>query len=360
MIQEIYQVFKDYYGEDRVDLQHTDRYYIIVHWDSVVITNEYDEHVEITHLYGKVKLHNSGKLDGKPKFLRTEYSDLHWTSGYRHSHIPRLDNAASAREWQGSCLGSGPINHTIAKLQSTPYKEWNDERGAYDDFNYENTRLFEDENTWLLFCFELDKYVHVESVAGTPYFKMRDIGNNNVTSQSKLAMLFNLWHTSGIGRARSKQFIEYVLKSGRLKFRFINNAYTIGMSNSEYILTMSNLFIEWYNSQPDANILDISTESLSDMGFLKQAVLIGDTICLKTNDRHRLPPIASMIGETLFVFKGNEVKLSLRGAHSDSPLNAITIICPDYLGHIAYKLLRFINCKYGKSTDTIDRKDRIL
>jgi type IV pilus assembly protein PilC len=59
-IDAIYQVFKDYYGEDRTDLKlNNDTYEIYIHWPSVTITNEFDESTDINNLYAKEQLLDS-------------------------------------------------------------------------------------------------------------------------------------------------------------------------------------------------------------------------------------------------------------------------------------------------------------
>jgi hypothetical protein len=78
IIKDIYQVFKDYYKEENVDIQSYNTYYdIIIHWDTITITNEYDEHVTIQDFYAKIKILASGRLANNPLFIRTTYTKLH-------------------------------------------------------------------------------------------------------------------------------------------------------------------------------------------------------------------------------------------------------------------------------------------
>ena len=99
IIDNIYQQFIDYYGEDKVDLQtytpgthHIDSYtnisrgdkLIFVHWPTVTVTNEYDESIDIWDLYSITVVTPSGHLKGVPYFNRSTYDYIQWQSDYAH------------------------------------------------------------------------------------------------------------------------------------------------------------------------------------------------------------------------------------------------------------------------------------
>ena len=363
IIENIYQVFKDYYGEDKVDLQQVTPtiHCIIIHWPKVKITNEYDESVEITHFYGKVRIADTGKLCDNPTFIRAEYSELHWNSHYRHSHIHSLGNLEDVTRWQTSCLGSGPINHTIAKLKGITWTYRNDTTRGYNTYDYTAQEKYKDMMTWTLFAFELDKYVHVESVAGTPYYRMRDIGSNSHGSHSsQVEITLKTLNTTTLAykKSFSEAFIKYLINSRKLKFCYRNNNFTFGMSNTEFAIFISNMFIEWYNNTPE--IRKVASKRTLMRDFIKEVSLIDGELYTHVEDNNNLPPLKTVIGKELFDFKGHKVKLSASGVDNERPLNKVYIIDPNYIGYIAYKILRFINCKYGKSADTISQRDRIL
>jgi hypothetical protein len=101
LINDIYQQFIDYFGEDKVDLQkynsrafkfahdysrevHTGDNVILVHWPTVTVTNEYDESVEIWDLYAATVISPSGVLVRGPIFNRSTYDNIQWQSDYAH------------------------------------------------------------------------------------------------------------------------------------------------------------------------------------------------------------------------------------------------------------------------------------
>ena len=112
-IQEIKTIFEDYFGEDKVDLQDSDDVdvkNILVHFPSVIVTNENHKSEVIYDLFAKIQVHTSGRIEGKFKLARTTYTKQQALSGYTHSHVPR---STLLGDFAKPCLGSGPLNNTI-------------------------------------------------------------------------------------------------------------------------------------------------------------------------------------------------------------------------------------------------------
>lgn len=203
----VYEVFKNYFGEENVDLQDipdeervvdmiyacTDitnietsfpieisdadydsiasrfrsaKPFILVHWPTVTVTNEYNRSITIKDLYAKIKLDCEGRIPTENRgFLlnRATYSVEQWVSSYMHSHIAQIPKDNLER-FQEPCLGSGPIIDTINSLKA------------------DITEGF-DEIRWMLFCEELSRYVTVESIAGVPYNHLENVGMGTILSE---------------------------------------------------------------------------------------------------------------------------------------------------------------------------------
>ena len=101
IVNDIYQQFIDYFGEDKVDLQTYNRRnikinalgvsiyegrdsIILVHWPVVTVSNEFDESVEIWDLYSATVISPLGQLKGVPYFNRSTYDNIQWQSDYAH------------------------------------------------------------------------------------------------------------------------------------------------------------------------------------------------------------------------------------------------------------------------------------
>lgn len=141
--QKVCNLFKEYFGEDKVDIQNDK---IIVWWPEVIVSNEYNKSCVIKDLYALVRICNDGTLSGSFRLNRSSYSYDQWKTKYCHSHVQRIYRSEdNLTYWREPCLGSGPIRQTISSLQL--------------DF---------DEDVWRLFIFELDQYVRHESIEGVP------------------------------------------------------------------------------------------------------------------------------------------------------------------------------------------------
>ena len=132
--------------------------FILVHFPHVRITNEYNRFVDINHLYAKVKVLHNGSMNGYFALNRAEYTYLHISNGYMHSHVSSIPTS-DFTQFQTPCTGTGPINDTMSNL----------------------SREF-DSDIWKLFCLELSKYVEVESIAGTPYHRLGHLGYSTMSN----------------------------------------------------------------------------------------------------------------------------------------------------------------------------------
>ena len=148
--------------------------FILIHFPHVRVTNEYDRFVDINHLWAKVKVMYDGTLIGGFTLNRSEYTMLHISSGYMHSHISYIPTD-DFTVFQEPCTGSGPINSTISTLNR--------------DY---------DEDMWNMFCLELSKYVTVESVAGRPYKYLESLGTNNMEVGVDRFITFLLIHSRSL------------------------------------------------------------------------------------------------------------------------------------------------------------------
>lgn len=312
IIAEVYDVFKHYYGEDRVDLQYIEgRYTIFIHWNEVDITNEIGESTRIYDLYAKLGLTSSGTLADRFLFLKATYTKEHFEARYIHSHIPSLGRS-NINTWTSSCLGSGPIRNTLTKC-----------------------REHVDLNDYLLLAFELDKYVHVESLTGGPHYRMSRIGQRSTTP-------INLsYNNSGNLAPMMKEFIKYLIQSKALKYVYLKGKYTFGMSQFEFIYTCTNKFVEWNETR--SNKVDLKW-AISNSYLIRATIEKENFARIVQNLDNSLD---SYIGTTLFRFKGKDVKLKVVG--TIAPTNDIYILHPDKLGLIYKHILLYLNTYYGKS-----------
>lgn len=320
---------------------------IIIRWPEVKITNEKDQSVTIKELYARVAVNEDGTMSGGFSLNRADYPITHLLSNYMHSHVRSIP-IGNFTEFQGCCLGDGPIRNTISNL------------------NY-----FYDIDKWKLFCLELDRYVHVESLRGGPYHRMRDIfPDEERTIFNALPELvptydFRLPHELATSRSDNYQFIDtitekfldFLIKSRLLSFQFSNGCYKINKPPKELLLSITDAFIDWYNITVNSlpSELQKSFEWLLANKFLYKAYEDGSWFSIKrvVNSRSSSNDIESYItsynNKLVTFFKGNEIRTHIyrtaRTENSNEPDNYFILLNPEYVSALLTKITRFVNSK---------------
>lgn len=349
-VNRVYNIFKEKFGEERVDLQGVlsidspeykdilqactttetrrnalaispnEGINIIVYWPSVVITNEHNKSIRINDLFAKIKIEIDGKIPYEHHgFLlnRSTYTHLQFISNYMHSHISSIPKQ-NFTEFQRPCLGTGPIRGTINTLK-------NDSDDIY----------------WMLFCEELKRYVTVESLAGVPYHRLEELGGRGY----RLAEHYDLVESN----SRFEDFpfllpfVKDYIKHGNLRFSFINGQFTLGLSARDYWIDVSNFFIKRYN-QGKIDIGRHNVTSLTD----KVVCSNGNLYTVRSNSRENY---SSYIGQRVITFKGREYNINITS--NEEEIQMVTLISWDIAMQIMTLILRTLNYfYYGRNTNT--------
>lgn len=309
--------------------------FILVHFPHVRITNEYNRFVDINHLYAKVNILRNGSMNGYFALNRAEYTYLHISNGYMHSHVSSIP-ISDFTQFQTPCTGTGPINNTMSNL----------------------SREF-DSDIWKLFCLELSKYVEVESIAGTPYHRLENLGTSNMSTIESVFKVINHFDYYGDGiEEMIRDFVSYFIKQGKLKFNYANGSYSIGMSFTEYILVISNEFIDWYNKKFNNKELKYTFDTLKRKGVLKEGIIANNKIYYE-NSRCNVNSYAAYNGKRMCTFKGTVVLINIVDINEVKEDNKSIILNTNIALYILSKILRVINYRYGKAEQRDQEGNRI-
>lgn len=309
--------------------------FILVHFPHVRITNEYDRFVDINHLYAKVRILINGTMNGYFALNRAEYSYLHISNRYMHSHVNDIPYR-DFTQFQTPCTGTGPINDTMSNLN----------------------REF-DSDIWELFCLELSKYVEVESIAGTPYHRLESLGiSNNDTISSRFGVINNLPYYSSLNHDMLREFTSYFIKQSKLKFDYRDGSYSLGMSFTEYILTISNEFIDWYNDQFNKGVYNFSLHRLTESNVLRSCIISGGRI-YEDDSSSNVDKYRGYIGKKVCTFKGQDVLVSINDINEVEEDNKSFILDTRAALYVLSKILQVINYKYGKPEQTDSEGNRV-
>ena len=361
--EEVYDIFKDFFGNDFVDLQYStyeefkevlfntkiyllhDNYNlegrsltlkeleetqvlqhinciridkvkgyilprILVWFPKVKVTNENGDFTYVYDLYAKIVIAEEGKMYSSFMLNKATYTLEQWNFNYLHSHVPST-NKEQLSTFSSPCLGAGPIRHTMSFLNV--------------EFNADK---------WNLFCLELNNYVKTESLKGGPYKKIINIQG----------------YTRGVDTFKYTNikidkylipFIDYFIRNTKLSFCYKNNSYKLGISFIDYIILISNSFIEWFNK-------GYCAKNITYTKLLANNIIMN--VNIKNNaiyyiDHYNEDP-SIYVGTPLFKFKGNVKKLNI--FKSETAPNSVTILEPAIACAILTKILNTINYKYGR------------
>lgn len=336
----ILEVFKDYFGESRIDMQGyptLDEYremsnkpqyisdiFILIHFPTVKITNENNKFVVVNDLWVKVLIDTNGNMKDRFTICRSEYQKSHFRDGYVHSHVPSLEYS-SLHTFKPPCLGSGPIYNTICTLRTIP---------GYDEPGY-------DENIWRLFCVELDNFMQVESLTGVPYKHLEKTGKGDLISLSCTHITPRFTSTEKMILC---SFIDHFIKSKQLKFSYKNGVYSLGISYVQFIILISNEFIKWYNNQYNAGTYNYTYRGCSS-GLLAEVVIENNRIYANSN--YSDVDYTQYVGTPLFKFKNKTITLKIIDDYNASNTHKIIILTPVIIETIYNSIIKILNYTYG-------------
>lgn len=352
-VYEVYEIFQDFFGEQSTDLQEVpdndtleehlrisginitdvseenfqslkNRYnpFILVWWPMVTVTNENDRSIQIQDLYAKVKVTLDGTIPYEYRgfnLTRTTFSEDQYICGYIHSHIPPF---CGTPRFASPCLGSGPINGTILELKN------NNETAV-----------------WMLFCQELSLYVTVESLTGGPYFRMENIGKKKVLNgftDYNFCILENSYQLRRDRRVKEiiYQFIPYYLQHGHLSLNYKDDRFYEGMPYFNYMIDISNSFIEFINTHPDISEEDIT--KIKDRILVSALAANGKFYSLEhASDSYDF----SNEGRPLLQFKGEMKTLHIERNVESETVNT-TLLLHEIAMAILYETLKVINYRF--------------
>lgn len=288
-------------------------FFIFVHFPDVTITNEHNDSINIKDLYARIPIYWNGTLKRRFEMIVTTYTRTLFNAGYCHSHLHTLYGNKPC--FDTPCLGTGPLVETCSVLTSN----------------------FTEDN-WRLFCVELSRYVTVESLLGTPYYRMTNITNKSNNKPIKVHYVHSyIWNYKEL----LIETIHNLISKKLLNFKYVNGEYNFANSEAELIRIISNEFITIYNDKFNKKEVTETLQQLANRCFIKKVKYFNDNYYFIGTVRDRIPS-----NDVLFTFKGKDIKTVV--TEDITNVRQIYILNPDKVSYIATKLLEFINMNYGK------------
>lgn len=336
-IADVYEIFWNFFGEQFTDVELSQgRANIYVYWPRVTVTNENDRSVTIEDLYAKVQITEEGTIPYENRgfqLVRSTFPEIQFASGYLHSHIPRFSGVP---HFQNPCLGSGPINRTIADLKN----------------EYE-------EALWMLFCQELSLYVTVESLSGGPYLRMENIGQrgklyNFDGYNDNDDMSSSFWQCREDKKVLFMQiintFTKYYLEHGHLSLSFVNGGFVPGMTYFDFMIDISNSFIDYYNKFGQRD----NVQELYNRSIIVEC-LAADGSFFENDENLSNHDYSQYEGQKVLEFKDHDILLHIEQATGEQHTEVTLLLHHQIAMHILHNILRIINYRYRNEHTTNNR-----
>lgn len=252
-LHKIYDIFEEYYGEDRVDIQYINQealdqiiplssllypekvsiFNIIVYFPEIIITNDYKETHTIYDTYCKISVSADGSYK-EFKIARATLDKQEYLTGYVHSHATTSSRLVTG-VWRDFCFGSSIICDTLRKVSLNNL------------------------DSWSLFCLQLDELLKVESNEGVPYKSLNTIYSNEENSFIK-----NKYSVSFICIVLSSQDVEYLLSNYNFKFEIVNNTVAIAEPMTDFAINISKLYLDYLEKKGSTPILNLPDYCIKD------------------------------------------------------------------------------------------------
>lgn len=214
-----------------------------------------------------------------------------------------------------------------------------------------------DEPIWQLFCLELERYMGTESLSGGPYRRMENIGANGGNMRDNFSMEQASYVSNNhFSMETSNEFLAYLLASNVLKFNYRNGSYGLAHTFADTVLTISNAFINWYNAKYRTTCNIPAIEDLRGDEVIKEAIIANGAIFDPNSNASR--DYSQYVGRKVLTFKGKDVNLVINGL-ATGVRNTSTILNTDIVREYVCAILELLNYEYGnskKAKSGIDKK----
>lgn len=302
------------------------RYNIYIHWPEITIENERDQSIVIKDFFARVPLYVAGLQFEESElitFMKTSYSRTQWNCGYTHSHMqsPSRTRPMTFRHY---CLGTGPILSTIRKLKRNP----------------------ENQEATMLFFWELDKLVHVESLTGIPYIRLESVRGNQLTQVINLSFgLRNAVTLDGVSTSGYKwlrDFIISFLKTVDIPLSYANGRYAVACSFAEFSILLSNYYKKWRDAMQQTlkiggHIPIHVANALSSMDMPMITYVVKDNALWLSSGRMNDAQDPSI--RNPFVFNSEEFRFTIYDDENTQDLRECRLLNAQFVGTV----LQYIN-----------------
>ena len=197
----------------------------------------------------------------------------------------------------------------------------------------------------MLFCHELSLYVTVESLAGVPYKYLENVHLNDILSSygkynENYGMALDYFNRI-FPPAELKEFILFYLQNGHLAINYQNGVFKAGMSYFDYMIDISNAFIEYFNTHYDDKHI---AQQCFDHHVLYHSIASNGQF-FDPGSSDTIPDVSQYVGKKVCTFKGRDITLRIMESSTEEPQKT-TVLNHGLAMYILNNILKIINYRY--------------
>ena len=297
------------------------RYSILLHFPKRTITNEAGHSIDIFDLFVRIPICDDGSFTTRFRYLRTSYTMAQIDRGYLHSHCPGFGyTSMDILHWEDVCTGSGPINDTMARMNS---------QGPNMDPIVAG-----------LFFWELDKIIGIESEVGGPYQHLDNVGKQE-------SYVPNYSNIGRVSDPLPKDFIESYLSTDRFKVVFQNGGYCLSTSFLEWRVDFTDYLIHWANCMQTFFHRNVLLRR-----WLQPVVIMNNR---EVEPMEQLSQDARNFIQSLgdefhmVTFKGKDFCFKVTDSLDMTETKNVLLVRRDIATETLYTFLQILNYRYGKT-----------
>ena len=215
-----------------------------------------------------------------------------------------------------------------------------------------------EETLWMLFCQELSLYVTVESLHGGPYIKLEEVGsrgslrgfNGYGISNLQEALCYFPGERKEEFKEFLKQFTLYYLQNGHLSFNYMERKFKPGMPYFDFMIDISNSFIEFFNTQGHREDKDM----LFDRKVVAEAFAANDKFYNIGETPH--DDFSQYEGQRILTFKGEDKLLRIERGE-EVQMETTLLLQQKIAMFILCSILKIVNYRYRNGYNQNTRED---
>jgi len=145
-----------------------------------------------------------------------------------------------------------------------------------------------------------------------------------------------------------KDFTKYYISQGTFPVSYANGEYMCSLSYFDYMISISNAFISWFNMKGRRDMLSFVRKYVVGKVIAKEGKFyrLSSNTSRSSSDTYE--------GQTVLTFKGNDIPLRIIHNDSEQDTHTVTLLDHNIAMYIYTGILKIINYRYKNEHHNTD------